>query len=115
MNHKRGAKIFGMVLAGLALAGVLGLALGYIVMWLWNALMPSIFGLPLIGYWQAVGLFILAHLLFKGPCGHHNPHQHDRCTTRPQHGDKIHAKVRAWLNDETSPCDDKAATSNETA
>jgi hypothetical protein len=37
-----------------------------ITMWLWNWLMPTIFNLPAIGFWQAVGLLILSHILFKG-------------------------------------------------
>lgn len=33
-------------------------------MWLWNWLMPEIFGLITIGYWQALGLMCLSSLLF---------------------------------------------------
>ncbi|SEH84914.1 hypothetical protein SAMN02927937_01750 [Paenimyroides aquimaris] len=33
---------------------------------LWNWLMPSIFGLTAINFWQAIGLFVLARLLFSG-------------------------------------------------
>src|SRR5687768_13935384 len=39
---------------------------GYITMRLWNGLMPDIFGLPLITFGQALGLLILAKILFKG-------------------------------------------------
>ena len=39
---------------------------GFVVMGLWNWLMPALFGLKLIGYWQAVGLIILSKLLFGG-------------------------------------------------
>jgi len=35
-------------------------------MFLWNALMPEIFGLPALGYWQTAGLVILARILFGG-------------------------------------------------
>jgi hypothetical protein len=35
-------------------------------MFLWNALMPEIFGLPVLSYWQAAGLVILARILFGG-------------------------------------------------
>jgi hypothetical protein len=35
-------------------------------MWLWNWLMPLIFGLPTLTYWQAVGLFILSKILLGG-------------------------------------------------
>jgi hypothetical protein len=38
---------------------------GLIVMFLWNALIPVIFGLIALSYWQALGLFILAVVLFK--------------------------------------------------
>jgi hypothetical protein len=36
------------------------------VMFLWNALLPGIFGLPFINYWQAAGLLLLARILFGG-------------------------------------------------
>jgi hypothetical protein len=44
-------------------AGILVLA-GFVVMWLWNWLMPKIFGLPVIGFWEAWGMLILSHILF---------------------------------------------------
>ncbi len=37
---------------------------GLIVMLLWNALLPVLLKLPIIGFWQAVGLLILARILF---------------------------------------------------
>lgn len=39
---------------------------GFVTMWLWNALLPGIFKLPEIGFWQAIGLLVLSHLLIKG-------------------------------------------------
>ena len=41
-------------------------ALSAIVMLLWNLLIPEIFGLTVINFWQAAGLFILAKILFGG-------------------------------------------------
>ena len=32
---------------------------------LWNLLMPEIFGLPYISFWQAVGLNLIATILFR--------------------------------------------------
>jgi len=99
MKRPDGAKIVGLVFVGLMTAGLLGLVLGLVVMWLWNALMPGVFGLPEIGYWQAVGLFILAHLLFKSP-GHHDHHAHKQ----PAHlhpGSRVREKIKHWLDDET--------------
>ena len=53
------------------------LAFGAIVMLLWNALMPDIFHLGEISYWQALGLLILSKLLFMGkPGGGHHHHDH---------------------------------------
>ncbi len=40
--------------------------LGFVVMWLWNWLMPPLFGLHAINYWQALGLFVLSKLLLGG-------------------------------------------------
>ena len=37
---------------------------GQAVLQLWNWLMPSIFGLPRISFWQAVGLLGLSWILF---------------------------------------------------
>jgi len=57
------ARLIALVLAGVTVfAAVLGLA----VMWLWNWLMPGLFGLPHLTYLQAVGLLVLSHLLFRG-------------------------------------------------
>ena len=33
-------------------------------MWLWNAIMPTIFGLTKITFWQAVGINLLCSILF---------------------------------------------------
>ena len=41
------------------------LLFGLPLMILWNLLMPDIFGLPQIGFWQACGLQLMAGLLFK--------------------------------------------------
>ena len=37
------------------------------VLFLWNLLMPAIFGLRTITYWQAAGLLGLCWILFRGP------------------------------------------------
>jgi hypothetical protein len=38
-------------------------AIGFAIQHLWNWLMPAIFALPLITFWQALGLFLLGKLL----------------------------------------------------
>ena len=48
--------------------GLLLIVAGFsaIVMLLWNWLMPLLFGLVTINFWQALGIFILARILFGG-------------------------------------------------
>ena len=44
--------------------GILAIiGLGYLVMFLWNQLIPELFNGPVISFWQAVGLFVLARIL----------------------------------------------------
>lgn len=62
----RGAKIAVMAAAALVFIPMFLALFGAITMWLWNWLMPAIFKLPTIGFWQAVGILILCQLLFKG-------------------------------------------------
>jgi hypothetical protein len=49
---------------------VASLVFGFITRELWNWLMPSIFGLHTITFWQAIGLFLLSKLIFGGFHGH---------------------------------------------
>jgi hypothetical protein len=61
---------------------ILGLGLlflfGYVVMLLWNWLMPDLFGLKRLGYWQAWGLLLLFTILFKGMGSNHGSDHSDR-------------------------------------
>jgi len=54
-----------LALLAIALAFLLSLILALPVMWLWDWLMPTIFGLPEITLMQAWGLNFLSSLLFK--------------------------------------------------
>jgi hypothetical protein len=51
-----------VVFLAIIAVGVLSL----VVMGLWNALMPGIFGAKAVTFWQAVGLLVLSKLLFGG-------------------------------------------------
>jgi len=46
----------------------------FVVMSLWNWLMPALFGWHLLTFWQALGLLILCKILFGGFRG--GPHRH---------------------------------------
>ena len=82
---KRAVKIATIAIVALAL-------FGFIVMSLWNWLGPSVFGLRPITFWQALGILILAKILFGGFRG------------RPGYGGHWRLRMRErW--DEMSPED----------
>ena len=53
------------ILTALGVIALLGILLGLPLQLLWNWLMPTIFNLPKITFWQAMGLNIMASILFK--------------------------------------------------
>lgn len=61
--------------ASIIVVGVIALVIGLSAlaalpfMWLWNALMPDIFGLKVLSFLQSWGLLILSSMIFKN-----NPH-----------------------------------------
>ena len=57
-----------IILGGLVLVVGMALLLAFPVMWLWNYLMPVIFGLIKISFWQALGLNLLSSFLIKSNC-----------------------------------------------
>jgi hypothetical protein len=48
----------------LLFAALAATVFSFAVMWLWNRLMPAIFGLHAIRFWQALGLLVLSKILF---------------------------------------------------
>lgn len=54
------ANLLGVLIA----IALLGLLLALPTMWLWNAVVPVLFGLPALTFWQALGLTLLARCLF---------------------------------------------------
>jgi hypothetical protein len=56
---------FEAIAAFLGMIAIAIVLLGYPLMMLWNWLMPVIFGLPEITFWQAIGLNLLSTVLFK--------------------------------------------------
>ena len=65
MKRMRIARFVGFGIAGVGIAGL-------VTMGLWNVLMPEIFNLPAITFWQSLGLLLLSRLLFGrfGGFGH---------------------------------------------
>ncbi len=67
-RKKSPIEIVGIIIFGGIFITGLVILFGFVIMWLWNWLMPEIFGLTPLTYWQAVGLFILLKILIGG-CG----------------------------------------------
>jgi hypothetical protein len=78
--------------------GILGLAFVtltiYLVMCLWNSLIPSLFHGPVLTFWQTAGLFLLSKILLTGLTpGSHNGNRRDWRK-------KYHDKYKAGQHDE---------------
>ncbi len=71
----KAARIAGLILCGVAVAALFALVLSAAVQLLWNALMPELFGLRSITFWQALGLLFLGRLLLGGFGHHHRSHE----------------------------------------
>jgi hypothetical protein len=103
-------KIIGWIAMGVAGVTAIGFCLGLVVMVLWNWLMPALFGLPVITYWQAVGLFVLCHLLFKG----HGGGGHRRRPPGPRDGGgRFARKVRAMMGGGPARCTPEPAPADD--
>jgi hypothetical protein len=96
----------------LALAGIA--ALGWVLLLLWNWLLPNLFtGVQAIDYWQALGILVLSKILF-GSCpgrGCWRRHSHGEHLT-PEERERLKAQFKSrwshWC------CTDKANTHTET-
>ena len=87
-HGSKAVHIVGWVFLGIAFAVVFALVFGIVVKFLWNWLMPVIFGLGEITYWQAFGIVILSKLLF-GALGHRHK----------DHSNHFHKKFTDWKED----------------
>jgi hypothetical protein len=101
-----------------ALFAVLILAvLSFVVMSLWNWLMPALIGAHLITFWQAAGLLVLCKILFGGfrggPSGRHRFWKH-RMAERweamsPEERDKFRQGMRGRCGSFGTPATESKA------
>ncbi len=96
MRRKSPGEIAGWVLLGIIAFTGFALLFGFAIMWLWNWLMPYVFGLPTINYWQAVGIFILFKLLFGGCGGGGRFGNKNRTGSRCEQNDKDFSKWKHY-------------------
>jgi Ca2+/H+ antiporter, TMEM165/GDT1 family len=89
---------------------------GWVVMSLWNWLMPTLFGWHVITYWQALGLLILSKILFggfRGRPGHHMQWRR-RMMERweqmsPEEREKFRQSMRAGCGSFRPPAEERKA------
>ena len=62
----RKKKLLFMIPIGIAAIALFAFLGGEVVKLLWNWLMPPLFGLPVISFWQALGLLALSRILVGG-------------------------------------------------
>jgi hypothetical protein len=70
----RTKKLILLVPLGIVAVAVFITVGGVVVQWLWNWLVPSLFGWREVTFWQAVGLLALCRILFGG-IGRHGGHR----------------------------------------
>lgn len=112
MNTKWILKCIGMGI--LAMVGIFLMA--YLVMLLWNWLMPGLFaGAFTIDYWHALGLLVLSKVLFGGwggrnrcggGCGSHRGHWRSRWKAKwegmsEEEREKLRKSCGDWCEPET--------------
>lgn len=75
------------VIAMVILAGALFFLANYVLMRLWNWLMPDLFGLATITFWQALGILVMAKIIFGfgGGGGKSKGGSHQRRKHRSNH------------------------------
>ena len=56
---------FGLLCAALIVIIAFSLLIAFPIKWLWNGVMPDVFGLPEITFWKAYGMYLLFHLFTK--------------------------------------------------
>lgn len=64
--HRATRKIVGIIIGVLIFIPIVLFGFGEAVLHLWNWLMPMLFHLPVISFWEGVGLMCLGWLLFGG-------------------------------------------------
>lgn len=62
----------GIIVAAIFAVAGIALLMAFPTMWLWNWLMPVLFGLTKITFWQALGINVFSGILFKSYSTNYN-------------------------------------------
>jgi len=102
-ERRRGSWIKWAIIIPIAVvAGVF--VFGSVVMLLWNNILPAVFGISAISFWQALGILVLAKILFGGFRSGHRCHCHGRnhdlagkwMQMTPEEREKMKSEWRGW-------------------
>jgi hypothetical protein len=73
---------FGKAVMILVFATAFIMLFTFIVMSLWNAILPDVLGVKVISFWQALGILILSKILFSGFGGLRHKGEHFKSRMR---------------------------------
>lgn len=82
---------------------------GWVVMHLWNSILPGVIGVATITFWQAVGILVLSKILFggfKGCHGHsgfHHNHRYELHEKWMQMSPEEREKMKAEMKERCKP------------
>jgi hypothetical protein len=115
MKTRTGFKYAGFGLLGVA--AIFGFT--WVVMLLWNALIPELFKGPELAYWQTMGLLVLSKILFSGigggGRGDKSSHvRRQRCEEdypKSRWRQKYEAKMNGKVEEASGEADDPSAKS----
>ena len=86
---------------------------GQLVMSLWNWLLPPLFGLPAITFWQGLGLLMLCRILFGG-FGSHSSSSPPSRSRSPEEQERIRLAMGERLGTGRSTGESKETEVNPT-
>jgi hypothetical protein len=79
MRSRRIARVFALIFI---IGPIAILVFGGIVMWLWNNVLVPVMHVSTVTFWQALGLLVLAKILFGSFSGGKNRSRYDRAKRR---------------------------------
>ena len=85
--------------------GILGIGAMFFFVWLvmllWNALVPELFNGPVLSYWQTAGIFLLSKILLSGigSGGGSKRSSHHRSDSRSKWRSRYNEKYRRGCRD----------------
>jgi hypothetical protein len=116
-TRRRTGRIVKTIMKVLIFLPIFIFVMGEVVLRLWNWLMPVLFHLPAVTFWQALGLLVLSWTLFGGLRGMGPRHRgfgrggfRERLENMtPEEREKMREKMREWVHNRVSPTGGAAA------